>query len=104
MYYSYVDFNCDIVALTNSTSKLIDTTWLSWGNSWISLQCNWRDLLLKKIGFNISEPAAACLSFSISGAHVYILFILFKISLNPLKSNLIPLKNNRRSCAYRGEC
>jgi hypothetical protein len=63
-HYPEAGFNCSRVAddpvSAYEGSASIFAGWHSWGNSWSSAHCNWRETLNKHLDIDIIEPAMHC--------------------------------------------
>ena len=46
----------------NNTRELMEFQWLSWGNSWISTNCNWSKQIFINFNIKIQSPTISCLS------------------------------------------
>ncbi len=45
--------------------------WLSWGNSWMSSHCDWKEVLMNHARLRIAQPAVNCLLFKAAISHEY---------------------------------
>lgn len=60
-YYPKDGFNCSVIVDSTDEDRLTKAQWLSWGNSWMSTNCAWRDNMFTSFHFNITEPKINCL-------------------------------------------
>lgn len=58
-------FNCSNISNLDRVKFPYEYMWLSWGNSWMSKHCNWKDVLQSHLNFTILIPTFKCFHFII---------------------------------------
>lgn len=64
--YPSSTYNCSrAIDSYNDPTTIYDYMWLSWGNSWQSSICDWREVLRKNEGLEVITPEMNCMASSV---------------------------------------
>ena len=76
-YYNTNNINCTKVVDYPNSESWNASMWLSWGNSWMKLRCDWFNVIKKELSVHIIKPISDCLyatSISFAKYHVNLKF------------------------------